>query len=104
MGYTQFSKIKIPPQQEIHPDIRRYFNSKSFICKRGIGRKFIETNVDGKYLCGLISWKQISDQIFPGDPIFERADNIYIRKASSEIKSPYYDIMVTFTGINLRSH
>ncbi len=54
-----------------------YYNSKSFTTEKGIGKRFIEDNASNDYLCGLISWQQISDQIFPSDPIFERADNVY---------------------------
>jgi len=55
----------------------KYFDSKSFTLDNGIGKNFIDANANRDYLCGLISWKQISDRIFPCDPIFERADCIY---------------------------
>jgi hypothetical protein len=53
-----------------------YFNSPSFNSKRGVGKKFIN-NKDNSYLSALISWKQISESIFPADPIFKKADEIY---------------------------
>ena len=53
-----------------------YFNSPSFNSKRGVGKKFINNN-DNSYLSALISWKQISESIFPADPIFEKADSVY---------------------------
>lgn len=57
-----------------------YYNSKSFTTEKGIGKRFIDDNASNDYLCGLISWQQISDQIFTSDPIIKRADDIYIEK------------------------
>jgi hypothetical protein len=54
-----------------------YFISPSFIFKKGVGKKFINDNKDNPYLSALISWKQISESIFPADPIFKNADDIY---------------------------
>jgi len=61
-----------------------YFGSKSFESEHGIGKRFINDKENKDYLCGLISWKQISEQLFPCDPIFERADKIYSEKANSK--------------------
>ena len=54
-----------------------YFNSPSFNSKRGVGKKIINDNKDNSYLSAFISWKQISESIFPGDSIFKNADEIY---------------------------
>ena len=54
-----------------------YFDSPSFNSKKGVGKKFINNNKDNSYLSALISWKQVSESIFPGDPIFKNADEIY---------------------------
>jgi len=61
----------------------KYFSSKSFVAEKGIGKRFTDDNANNDYLCGLISWQQISDQIFPGDPIFKRADDVYIETDKS---------------------
>ena len=57
-----------------------YFGSKSFKSENGIEKRFINDKDNKDYLFGIISWKQISDQLFPCDPIFKRADDIYIEK------------------------
>jgi len=61
-----------------------YFESKSFESENGIGKRFINDKENNDYLCGLISWKQISDQLFPCDPIFRRADDVYKEKANKK--------------------
>jgi hypothetical protein len=61
----------------------RYFDSKSFTLEKGIGKKLLD-NVNRNYLCGLISWKQISDFLFPCDPIFKRADIIYEKSKNDQ--------------------
>ena len=60
-----------------------YFGSKSFESENGIGKRFINDKDNKDYLCGLISWKQISEQLFPYDPIFETADEVYNRRGLS---------------------
>ena len=57
----------------------KYFDSPSFTLDNGIGKRLIDCNRNEEYLCGLISWKDIYDRIFP-DPIFKRADKIYNEK------------------------
>jgi hypothetical protein len=61
-----------------------YFNSPSFNSKKGIGKKFINSKKNNSYLNALISWKQISESIFPADPIFKNADDIYNKQSHAQ--------------------
>lgn len=59
-----------------------YFKSQSFKSEKGVGKRFINDKDNKDYLRGLISWKQISDRLFPCDPIFKWADQVYTKSTN----------------------
>jgi hypothetical protein len=75
-----FSEINIPEPPETELIVissSKYLQSPSFKLENGIGKKFIDSNID--FVSGLISWNTISKipKFSKNKHIYERADNSY---------------------------